>query len=67
MIQATALILGAVIVAGLTFIIGLALGLLMSECYKGKRICHECLRGIVKHGFGIDGKDYEAVCRGQIV
>lgn len=67
MIQTTALILGAVIVAGITFFVGLLIGAMTSECYKGKRICHECLRGIVKHGFGIDGKDYEAVCRGQIV
>lgn len=58
MIQATALILGAVIVAGLTFIIGLALGLLTGECYKGKRICRECMRGFAKNGFRVDGVEY---------
>ena len=50
MIQATALILGAVIVAGLTFVIGLALGLLTGAC----------LRGFAKHGFHVDG--VESVC-----
>ena len=49
MIQVTALILGAVI-AGLTFIIGLALGLLTGAC----------LRGFAKHGFHVDGA--ESVC-----
>ena len=58
MIQTTALILGAVVVAGLTFVIGLALGLLTSECYKGKRICRECMRSFVEHGFHVDGAEY---------
>lgn len=63
MIQTTAFILGAVIVAAIAFFIGLAIGLITSECYKSKRLCRECMRGFVRHGFNVDGIEYQCVRR----
>lgn len=67
MITVTAFILATAASCALAFIFGLVAGSFVADGYKSKRTCHECLRGLVRNGFGVDGKDYEVVCRGPLV
>jgi len=45
--------------------VGAAIGLMTGEAYHSKRECRECMRRIVKYGFGVDGKSYKAVEDGR--
>lgn len=58
----TAMFAGAT-VAAVFFLVGLFIGLISAEGYKGKRTCNECLRRLAGNGFSVDGKDYSVVQR----
>lgn len=61
MITITAFILATAAACTLAFVFGFVAGTFVADGYKSKRICNECLRRLVKNGFGVDGKDYEVV------
>lgn len=58
MITVTAFILATAAACALAFIFGFITGSFVTDAYKGKRICRECMRGFAKHGFHVDGAEY---------